>query len=163
MALAAACASSQARPEGAAAAPEAGVAPAQGAQATVQPRRVRADRTTITQEEIAQNGQASATLYDFVIARHNDWLRSTGGGRMTQSVGNMDASAGPVSSASRAVSVTVYIDGIRFGVNPEALRNIPLRTVALARRLSPSEAQAKYGSDNDAGTIEVWTSLDRVR
>jgi hypothetical protein len=163
-ALLSACAGSSSRAGGSAAAPAPAARDTMGAAqggptATVsQQRRIRADRNTITREEIAETGQGSASLYDFVVARHNEWLRSGGGSRLVYQPGQAAAE-----DQGRSVSVTVYVDGVRFGANTESLRGIPLATVALARRLSASEAQNKYGLDNNAGTIEVWTSLERVR
>ena len=147
-----ACSRSQAAPETAATPRDSALAPGPTAQpgptATVpERRRSYPDRYAITQEELQQEARGIANLYDYVVSRHNDWMRASGSGRMP--------------SAMR--SITVYLDGIRFGGSPESLRQIPIAGVYLARRLSPSEAEAKYGLDNNAGTIEIFTSRDRVR
>ena len=133
-----------------------------GPAATLPERQPRADRNTITIEEIERDGRASTTLYEFVVVRHNDWLRSVSGGRIIQGPGWVDArnARTQYDVLNPAVTVTVYVDGIRFGGNTESLRGVLLGNVLLARRLSPSEAQAKYGLDNQAGAIEVFTRRD---
>ncbi len=103
-----------------------------------------ADRRTITAAELQQYGTMFSNLYDYVNSRHNDWLDNP-----------------PLTAAGR-FDVKVYVDGNRFGMDPTALQKISLDAVALARRLTASEAEIKYGNDNNAGAIEVWTSLDRV-
>lgn len=136
----AACSSSQSRPGDTAA----------GDSAAPQPRRqVNRDRNVITREEIEADAATAGTLYDYIISRHSDWLRAAGG-RFSGGVGSTRG-------------ITVYLDGQRYGMNPEATRQIPITSVYLARRLSASEAAAKYGMDNNAGTIEVFTSAQAVR
>lgn len=110
------------------------------------PRGPRADRSTITEDELRQFGQPFNNLLDYINSRHNDWLRN------------------PIGNATFAgYNIQIYYDGTRFGTDPTALRQIPIRNVALAKRLSPSEAEGRYGTNNNAGAIEVWSSLDRVR
>ncbi|OGU01152.1 MAG: hypothetical protein A2085_02300 [Gemmatimonadetes bacterium GWC2_71_10] len=154
-----ACSRSQPGPQAAAPAPGDSAAAQPGAQAprpadaagptaTVPARRPRYDRYVVTAEELAEQARGMTNLYDYVITRRNDWIRAAGGGRLR-------------GGASRMVSV--YVDGIRFGSSPDAMRQIPVGGVYLARRLGASEAAAKYGLDNNAGTIEIFTSQDRVR
>lgn len=146
---AAACGSSQPRPETAAAPSDSGaavVAPATTPDSAARPsRRPRRNRDVITREEIDELGRGAASLYDFIVGQHFDWLRAPGGRLRT----------------TRPISV--YVDGTRWGNSPETMRQIPLAQVYMARRLSSSEAQAKYGLDNNSGTIEIFTSPDRVR
>lgn len=140
LALVCACSSSQARPGDTASGDSADAAPR---------RTMNRDRNVITRAEIDEATTVAGSLYDYIISRHSDWLRTTGG-RMS-----------PAGPSSR--SITVYVDGQRYGMNPETTRQIPINSVYLARRLSPSEAAAKYGLDNNAGTIEVFTSPASVR
>jgi hypothetical protein len=112
-------------------------------------RRVRADSRTITREEIDQYGTGLSNLYEFILRRHSDWLRST--------TGRLPGAAGG------APGISVYLDGSRYGDTPDATRSIPLNSVMLVRRLGASEAEGRYGSNNNYGTIEVWTSLERMR
>lgn len=137
----AACSSSQSRP---------GDTTASGDSAAPQPRRqVNRDRNAITREELEENNATAGSLYDYILSRHSDWLRSAGG-RFS-------------GGATGARGISVYLDGQRYGSNPEAARGIPATSVYLARRLSASEAAAKYGMDNNAGSIEVFTSAQAVR
>lgn len=137
----AACSSSQSRPGDTAAA---------GDSAAPQPRRqVSRDRNVITREEIEANSVTAGSLYDYIVSRHSDWLRSAGG-----------RFSGGVAGAR---GITLYVDGQRYGTSPETARGIPISSVYLARRLSASEAAAKYGMDNNAGTIEVFTNAQAVR
>ncbi len=103
------------------------------------------DRETITAAELEQYGTMFSNLYDYVNSRHNDWLYN------------------PPLSAVGHFDVGVYLDGNRFGNDPTAMQKISLHVVALARRLTSSEAEIRYGNDNNAGAIEVWTSLERVQ
>lgn len=152
LAASAACSGSQARPE-TAAAPSDSAAAVAGAPAAAaadsgrerQPRRQRRDRNVITREEIEELGRGHASLYDFVVSQHFEWLRTAGARLRT----------------TRPISV--YVDGVRWGESPETMRQIPLTGVYMARRLGPSEAAGKYGMDNNSGTVEVFTSADRVR
>lgn len=138
----AACSSSQSRPGNAAA--------ASGDSAAPEPRRqVNRDRNAITRDELEANNVTAGTLYDYILSRHSDWLRAAGG-RFT-------------GGAAGARGISVYVDGQRYGSNPESARGIPITAVYLARRLSASEAAAKYGMDNNAGAIEVFTSAQTVR
>lgn len=135
----AACSSSQSRP---------GDTAATGDSAAPQPRRqVNRDRNAITREELNANNVTAGTLYEYILSRHSDWLRATGG-RLGGGGGR---------------GISVYVDGQRYGSNPESTRGIPISSVYLARRLSASEAAAKYGMDNNAGTIEVFTTAQAVR
>lgn len=121
---------------------------AAGPSATVPQSRPRYDRNAVTAQELAEDARGMTTFYDYVITRRNDWIRAAAGGRL-------------MGQASRQVSV--YVDGIRFGSTPDVLRQIPIGSVYLARHLGPSEAGAKYGLDNNSGTIEIFTAQDRVR
>ncbi len=134
--IATACAGHHAAPA------TAGAAPAPAADR----RAPRADRNTITADEISQYGATFSNLYDYVNSRHPDWFTS----------GNSMATL-------RNYQIQVFVDGQRFGSDPSYMRQIPLRGIALARRISSSEAEGKYGTDNNAGAIEVWTRLDLVR
>jgi hypothetical protein len=137
----AACSSSQSRP---------GDTAATGDSAAPQPRRQASrDRNAITREELEANNVTAGSLYDYIVSRHSDWLRSAGG-RFS-------------GGATGARGISVYVDGQRYGSTPESARGIPISSVYLARRLSASEAAAKYGMDNNAGTIEVFTSAQAVR
>ena len=111
-----------------------------------QRRAPRADQHTITAEEIAQNGGNFSNLYDYVSSRHSDWFTSANS-----------------MATLRNYPIQVFVDGQRFGTDPSYMRQIPLRGIALARRISASEAESKYGTDNNAGAIEVWTRLELVR
>ncbi len=112
---------------------------------TSDPGLPQPDRKTITAAELKEYGKTFSNLYDYVNSRHSDWLDMNN----------------PVTETGH-FAVMVYLDGQRFGSDPTAMHQITLDNVALARRLTPSEAEIKYGEDNNAGAIEVWSSLDRM-
>jgi hypothetical protein len=100
----------------------------------------RTDRRVATEAELreAQNA-GNATMYDFVISRHNDWTQP----RLTGVRGQMTAP-------------TVWLDRQRLG-GIEQLRTIPINIVIEARFLTPPEAQGELGLDNLGGAIVVRT------
>lgn len=86
--------------------------------------------------------QNVGTLYDLVSTRKPTWLRSRAG-----------SPGGPGMTVSTH-EVAVWLDGVRLG-GVAQLRTIPLNTVAAARYLTPSEAQAQLGLNNLGGAIQV--------
>jgi hypothetical protein len=96
------------------------------------------------QEAVAQN---VPTLDQLISRSRPEWLRTT----PTQT-----GVAGPM-AASRMTPVTqisVWMDNQRLG-GPEVLRTIQVSAVSEVRLLSPSEAQARLGLDNQAGAILI--------
>jgi len=91
--------------------------------ATRDPDRITGDQI---QEGLA-NGLGNA--YDLVARLHPNWLRSQG-----------------------RQSVQVWMDNQRMG-GVSSLRNMSLSGLASIRYLRPSEAQARYGLDNQGGAI----------
>lgn len=53
--------------------------------------------------------------------------------------------------------VPVYLDGLPFGSDADALRQIPLGRVRLIRYISPTDADLRYGGSHPAGAILVTT------
>ncbi|HXF94654.1 MAG TPA: hypothetical protein VNI61_01000 [Gemmatimonadales bacterium] len=94
----------------------------------------------LLQEEIEKSG--AGTLYDAIRMRRPRWLRPT--------------PRGPTSLTRASAEVTVYLDGQRLG-GPESLRRLTAGSALWVEFLSPSEAQARFGSDNLAGVIHVHT------
>lgn len=99
----------------------------------------RRDADVITADEITvTSGQ---TVLDVVRTLRPAWLRRT------RPVVLLDPTS---------VELLVYVDGARFG-DMESLRQIAPGTVQTIRYYSASAAQAKFGTGNIQGAIEVTT------
>jgi hypothetical protein len=95
-------------------------------------------------EAIAQN---VSNLDQLVRTRRPEWLRAT-----PQQTGV----AGPMapSNVTQVSQLVVWMDNQRLG-GPEVLRTIPLTSVSEVRLLSASEAEARFGLNNQGGAIMV--------
>lgn len=96
------------------------------------------------QEAMAQN---VGNVEQLVRTRRPEWLRAT-----PQQTGV----AGPMAprTMTQTSQLTVWMDNQRIG-GPDVLRTIPLSSVSEVRLLSPSEAEARFGLNNQGGAIVV--------
>jgi len=96
------------------------------------------------QEAMSQN---VANLEQLVRTRRPEWLRAT-----PQQTGV----AGPMapSTMTQVSQLTVWMDNQRLG-GPEVLRTIALSSVSEVRLLSASEAEARFGLNNQGGAIVI--------
>lgn len=104
------------------------------------------DSHSLSATDISQAGLSTA--YDVVERLRPQWLhvraaRSLNGG-------------GPEVSGPGAVSVVVYVDGVRAG-DLSALRDIPASSVDNMKFLDASEATNEHGTGHLYGAIEVRT------
>jgi hypothetical protein len=97
----------------------------------------RADRTTITQEEMSKTGARDALTAVQTLRPH--WLSVRG-----------------ASSIHQQESVKVYLDGSLMG-GPEHLRQLSTQSIASIRHLSGLDASQRYGLDHGQGAILVFT------
>lgn len=93
----------------------------------------------LTAEEIMS--VSASNMYDVIRVRRSRWLRRAAT-RPTAFPGRGDA------------QVVVYLDGQRFG-EADMLRQITPASVQIARFLTASEAEMKYGSNLLGGVIEI--------
>jgi hypothetical protein len=97
----------------------------------------RADRTTITQEEITQTGARDVLTAVQTLRPH--WLNVRG-----------------ASSIHQPETVKVYLDGSLLG-GPQQLRQLSTQSVASIRHLTGIDASQRYGLDHGQGAILVST------
>jgi len=88
----------------------------------------------ITAEELKDAPYSN--LYDLIAARRPQWLRSY------------------VTSEGQRVAPEVLLGSRELG-GPDALRQIPLSSVAQVRYYERSEAQAQFGPEHENGVIRV--------
>ena len=115
---------------------------ARGAGAAPSDRRVIAPAEL--QEAMSQN---VANVEQLVRTRRPEWLRAT-----PQQTGV----AGPMAprTMTQVSQLTVWMDNQRLG-GPDVLRTIPLSSVSEVRLLSASEAEARFGLNNQGGAIVI--------
>jgi hypothetical protein len=104
------------------------------------PSGPRPDPNLLEAAEIASSNLPS--MLEVIRSRRPRWLQ--------RSAMRPTALGGP------QPAVVVYLDGQRFG-GPESLAQIIPASVDAARYLTPSEAQARFGSGNLAGVILIET------
>jgi hypothetical protein len=84
---------------------------------------------------------SASTMYDVIRIRRSQWLRR--------------AATRPTAFPGReGAQVVVYLDGQRFG-DAETLKQITPASVQVARFLTASEAEMKYGSNLLGGVIDL--------
>lgn len=95
------------------------------------------DQSVLTADEIQT--VSAPTLYDVIRMRRPRWLTR----------------ARPTAFRSdRQADLVVYLDNSRFG-GPDALRQIPPRSVGSVHYLSPSQAEARFGQGHMNGAIVI--------
>jgi hypothetical protein len=121
----------------------------------------------ITQEQLRSRTFPNA--YAAVEALRSNWLRVRNQNPAPGSVINPPAgSATSQGSASPAMQglpreasgIQVYIDGVRAG-GIETLKGIPIANVFSIRRISGTDAQARFGIGHGDGVLFVATGPDK--
>lgn len=84
----------------------------------------------------------AGNMYDVIRLQRPNWLQRSG--------------RRPTSLSGTVAEVMVYVDGQRFGEARDLVR-LTATAVRWAEYLSPSEAQARFGSGNLAGVIHIHT------
>lgn len=120
----------------------------------------------ITQEQLASRTFSNA--YAAIEALHSNWLRARNLNPASGSVVNPATATSSGASASPAMQpmpreasgIKVYIDGVRAG-NLDALKAIPIATIYSMRRISGTDAQARFGIGHSDGVIFVATGPDK--
>lgn len=104
------------------------------------------DRTQITAADM--QGVAANNLYEVVQRLHPEWLahRTTpSSGRQRNAAQNSDS------------DISVYVGDQRAG-NSEYLKNMSVGSVAALKYYSAGDAQAKFGTGNSSGVIQIVSS-----
>jgi hypothetical protein len=117
------------------------------AETGVVPEVARRDRSVIQNDEI-QNVQGALNLYEVVQRIHPEWLNV----RSTSTSGQRNGTAMNTDS-----QVQVYIDTQRAGT-VDILKTMPLRSASSLKYYSASDAQARFGTGNLSGAIQVITT-----
>jgi hypothetical protein len=111
---------------------------------------VSGSRETLAQPEIQANRTAGMTAYDLITHLRPEYLRNRGQNTLRETT---SASGPPTYNAPTA---TVYLDNARYG-DLESLKNINADIVQKIQYLSASNAMTRFGMDNTAGAILIFT------
>jgi hypothetical protein len=98
------------------------------------------DRKTISRNQIASYN-SSANAYQIVQTLRPNWLAVRPSSLTTES----------------SNEVRVYVDGVRFGAAPTALRQILVRNIESLRYFDRREAATRFGTGHTQGVIMIYT------
>lgn len=124
----------------------------------------------IVKEQLASRTFSNA--YAAIEALRGNWLRARNlnpasgavmnpaSGSSSSSTGSSSASPTMQSMPREATGIQVYIDGARVG-GLEALKSIPVQSIYSMRRISGTDAQARFGIGHSDGVIFVATGPDK--
>ena len=98
------------------------------------------DRKTISREQV-EDYNSAADAYQIVRSLRPNWLS------IRPSSLNTEGSN----------EVRVYVDGVRFGAAPNALRQIRVRNIEKLRYFDRREAATKFGTGHTQGVIMIYT------
>jgi hypothetical protein len=107
-------------------------------------------RDNLGQAEIQANRTSDMTAYELIAHLRPEYLRNRGQNTLRETT---SASGPPTYNAPTA---TVYLDNARFG-DLESLKNISAESILRIQYLSASAATTRFGMDNSAGAILVFT------
>ena len=141
----------------------AGVHTAARAQDTLKVERAGAD--LINREQLAEPRYSNA--YDLVESLHNNWLQQRRAAPADRARSPMDSTTGKAqytadysgagkSLLGNAGGIQVYVDGTRVG-STEMLKQLRPLDLYSIRRMTPNEAQGRFGIGNGDGAIVVTT------
>jgi hypothetical protein len=111
----------------------------------------RSSADTITEQEIA--GSTATNAYQLIQNLRPRWLQDRG--QQSLRTATRQGIDGPVEEMATA-SIIVYLDGLRLGSAP-ALRDVSVRDLASAERLSAAEATQRFGGGHPHGAILLTT------
>lgn len=103
-------------------------------------REARSSANVVTAEEL--EAATESNMYDFVRSRRPGWFQR--------------ARPTTIAGAGGSHPLLVYMDGTRLGAI-ESLRTVTPSSLRLARFLSSSEAQLRFGTGHLNGAIELLT------
>lgn len=121
----------------------------------------------IVKEQLASRTFSNA--YAAIEALRGNWLRvrnlNPPPGTVINPVGGSAASQGSASPAMQSMpreasGIQVYVDGVRAG-GLEVLKSIPVQSIYSMRRISGTDAQARFGIGHSDGVIFVATGPDK--
>jgi hypothetical protein len=121
-----------------------------GSAQTPMTTRVSGNRETLAQPEIQANRTAGMTAYDLIAHLRPEYLRNRGQNTLRET----STAAGPPTYT--APTATVYLDNAKYG-DIESLKNINADIVQKIQYLSASNAMTRFGMDNTAGAILIFT------
>ena len=107
-------------------------------------------RETLAQPEIQANRSAGMTAYDLIAHLRPEYLRTRGQNTLRET----STAAGPPTYS--APTAKVYLDNAKYG-DIESLKNINADIVQKIQYLSASNAMTRFGMDNTAGAILIFT------
>ncbi len=138
------------------------------------PMKVKANGDLITAQQLASRHFPDA--YQAIEALHSNWLRARNlnppsgslvnpGGTATTRAGGGGASATGLAAGTSgmpgdASGIQVYLDGTRLG-GIETLKGLPVTGVYTMRRISGTDAQARYGIGHSDGVIFIATGPNK--
>lgn len=130
------------------------------------PPPLKASADLIVQEQLKSRTFPNA--FAAIEALRGNWLRQRNMNPAPGTVMNPQSGAGRQTDASpaqqglprEASGIQVYIDGTRAG-GIEALKAIPIASIYSIRRISGTQAQARFGIGHSDGVIYVATGPDK--
>lgn len=125
----------------------------------------RAGSDLITREQLSEPRYSN--VYMLVEALHNNWLQQRRAAPADRSRAGMDSTSGKAqytadySGAGKSLlgsagGIQVYVDGTRVG-GVDMLKQLSPLDLYSVRRMSPNDAQGRFGIGNGDGAIIVTT------